>query len=307
VRVRYARETRDSIEALEGAWVPVSDGGEVPLRELASIEYVRGPEMIRSEDSFLIGYVLFDKQPDWAEVDVVEEATAYLGARIASGDLVLPEGVSYVFSGSYENQVRATRKLAMVVPLSLMIIFLILYMQFKRVPITLMVFTGIFLAWSGGFLLSWLYGREGFLNIVVLGVNLRELFSVHPINMSVAVWVGFLALFGIATDDGVVMCTYLKQRFDADTPNDIAGIREAVIEAGLRRIRPCMMTTATTLLALIPVLSSSGRGADLMIPMAIPSFGGMLIQVLTTLLAPVLFCAWQEKNQKKSCTLANRG
>lgn len=307
VRVRYARETRDSIEALEGAWVPVSDGGEVPLRELASIEYVRGPEMIRSEDSFLIGYVLFDKQPDWAEVDVVEEATAYLGARIASGDLVLPEGVSYVFSGSYENQVRATRKLAMVVPLSLMIIFLILYMQFKRVPITLMVFTGIFLAWSGGFLLIWLYGTEGFLNIVVLGVNLRELFSVHPINMSVAVWVGFLALFGIATDDGVVMCTYLKQRFDADTPNDIAGVREAVIEAGLRRIRPCMMTTATTLLALIPVLSSSGRGADLMIPMAIPSFGGMLIQVLTTLLAPVLFCAWQEKNQKKSCTLANRG
>ena len=140
----------------------------------------------------------------------------------------------------------------------------------------------------------WLYGQDWFLNFGVLGENMRELFQVHPINVSVAVWVGFLALFGIATDDGVVMSTYLKQSFDKTRPAGRDAIREAVVAAGKRRIRPCLMTTATTVLALIPILTSSGRGSDVMVPMAIPSFGGMTVVLVTVFVVPVLFCAVEE-------------
>jgi len=173
---------------------------------------------------------------------------------------------------------------------ALFAIFMILYLQFRSVPTTAMVFTGIFVAWAGGFLMLWLYGSDWFLNFEVFGVNLRQMFHMHPIKMSVAVWVGFLALFGIASDDGVVMATYLNQTFDREKPADIEAIRAATIHAGARRVRPCLMTTATTILALIPVLTSTGRGADVMVPMAIPSFGGMCIEVLTMLVVPVLYC-----------------
>jgi Cu(I)/Ag(I) efflux system membrane protein CusA/SilA len=152
------------------------------------------------------------------------------------------------------------------------------------------VFSGIFLAWSGGFLLIWFYGQPWFLNVEILGIDMRELFGVHTINMSVAVWVGFLALFGIASDDGVVIATYLDQSFRRLKLDGVAAIRQATVEAGQRRIRPCLMTTATTLLALIPVLTSSGRGSDVMIPMAIPAVGGMIIELLTLFLVPVLYC-----------------
>jgi Cu(I)/Ag(I) efflux system membrane protein CusA/SilA len=144
----------------------------------------------------------------------------------------------------------------------------------------------------------WLYSREWFLNFGVFGVNMRELFDVHTINLSVAIWVGFLALFGIASDDGVVMCTYLRQSFQAQKPRGVDQIRRAVVEAGTRRIRPCLMTTATTVLALIPVLTSTGRGSDIMVPMAIPSFGGMTIEVLTMLVVPVLYCVMKESGLK---------
>ena len=121
-----------------------------------------------------------------------------------------------------------------------------------------------------------------------------NLFQVHTVNLSVAVWVGFLALFGIATDDGVVMGTYLEQSFRDRPPATVTDIREATLAAGRRRVRPCLMTTATTVLALIPVLTSTGRGADVLVPMAIPSFGGMTIEVLTMLIVPVLYCAIKE-------------
>ncbi len=295
VRVRLARERRDSLEALRDLPISAMDGAQIPLGQLADIRYVRGPEMIKSEDAKLLGYVLFDKRPGFAEVDAVEAARRHLEDRIASGALALPAGVSYVFAGSYENQLRASRKLALVVPLSLFVIFLLLYLQFRQIPVTLMVFTGIFVAWAGGFLLIWFYAQPWFLDAHLFGMNLRSLFGVHAMNLSVAVWVGFLALFGIATDDGVVMCSYLDQRFSGSSFSTREAIRQATLDAGLRRIRPCMMTTATTLLALIPVLSSSGRGADLMIPMAIPSFGGMLAQAMTTLIAPVLYCLREER------------
>ncbi len=128
----------------------------------------------------------------------------------------------------------------------------------------------------------------------MFGVNMRELFQVHPINLSVAVWVGFLALFGISDDDGVIMGTYLNQVFRAKKPTTIEQIRQATIAGGKRRVRAALMTTATTILALIPIFTSVGRGSDIMVPMAIPSFGGMTIEILTMLIVPVLYCAVQE-------------
>jgi len=294
VRIRYQRQMRDQIDAL-GRILVAGDGGvEVPLGELAQIRYVRGPQMIKSEDTFLTAYVLFDKRPGYAEVDVVESCKSYLDRKKADGQLILPAGVSYGFAGSYENHIRSQRTLALALPGALFAIFLILYLQFRSVATTSLVFSGIMVAWAGGFVLIWLYGQGWFLDLEVFGVNLRELFQVHPINLSVAVWVGFLALFGIASDDGVVISTYLDQTFRARQVQTVEQIRQAVLEAGMRRVRPCLMTTATTVLALMPVLTSTGRGADIMVPMAIPCFGGMIIEVITMLIVPVLYCAVKE-------------
>ncbi|HDP33572.1 MAG TPA: efflux RND transporter permease subunit, partial [Candidatus Hydrogenedentes bacterium] len=296
VRARYLRELRDSPEALGRILVPARDArvgetAQIPLEQLADIVYAPGPQMIKSEDTFLVGYVLFDKAGDEAEVDVVERAQAYLREHL---DPDLPAGVSYTFAGMYENQLRARRTLMLVLPLSLFIIFLILYQQFRSIIHTLVIFTGIFTAWSGGFILLWLYGQPWFLDGAPFGVDLRELFQIAPVNLSVAVWVGFLALFGIATDDGVVMLTYLGQSFKRKKPDSVQAIRDTALEAGARRVRPCLMTSATTILALIPVLTSTGRGADVMIPMAIPSIGGMAILLITLFATPVLYAAIEE-------------
>ncbi|MEY8849245.1 efflux RND transporter permease subunit [Psychroserpens sp. XS_ASV72] len=298
VRVRYPRELRANPTDLKQIYVPVEKGSPIPLSELATIKYEQGPQVIKSEDTFLVGYVLFDKMDGFAEVNVVENAQTLIQEKIDSGELVVPKGINYQFTGTYENQLRAEKTLSVVVPLALAIIFLILYFQFRSVGTSLMVFTGIAVAFAGGFVMIWLYGQDWFLNFNVFGENLRDLFQMHPINLSVAVWVGFIALFGIATDDGVVMATYLTQTFDRNTPENKKEIRASVVEAGEKRIRPCLMTTATTILALLPVLTSTGRGSDIMIPMAIPSFGGMLIALITLFVVPVLY-SWKAEVKLK--------
>lgn len=296
VRARYARELRDSIDMFGEVLVSSADGTQqVPLTDLAEVSYTRGPRMIKSEDTFLVGYVTFSAQPGMAEVAVIDAVRSRLDAAISGGELRVPRGVSYRFAGSFENQIRAAETLRIVLPLSLAIIFLILYLQFRTVASALIIFSGIAVAWGGGFLLIWAYSQPWFLDVNVFGENLRDVFRVQPINLSVAVWVGFLALFGIATDDGVVMATYIKQRLDQDKPQGIDAVRKAVMEAGLRRVRPCLMTTATTVLALLPVLTASGRGADIMLPMALPSVGGMLIALLSMFVVPVLFSLVHER------------
>ncbi|HID28776.1 MAG TPA: AcrB/AcrD/AcrF family protein, partial [Desulfobacterales bacterium] len=290
VRVRYLRELRDNIESLGKILVPAPDGTQIPLIQVADISYVRGPQAIKSEDTFLIGYVILDKKPGHAEVDVVEQAQAYLLQKMKSGEWELPAGVSYTFSGSYENQIRAQKTLSVILPLALFIIFMILYFQFRSVLTTLMVFSGILVAWAGGFILIWLYSKPWFLDFTMFDVSMQALFQVHPINLSVAIWVGFLALFGIASDNGVLVATFLDKSFASGRVSTIQEAREATMAGALRRIRPAVMTSATTILALIPVLTSTGRGADVMVPMAIPSFGGMLMAVITVFVVPVLYC-----------------
>ena len=299
IRVRYPRELRANPADLNQIYIPVAKGNQVRLSELATIRYEKGPQVIKSEDTFLVGYVLFDKLEGFAEVGVVENAQSLIQQKIDSGELVVPKGINYTFTGTYENQLRAEETLAVVVPLALAIIFLILYFQFRSVATSLMVFTGIAVAFAGGFIMIWLYGQDWFLNFSLFGENLRDLFQMHTIYLSVAVWVGFIALFGIATDDGVVMATYLTQTFERNTPENKKEIRASIVEAGEKRIRPCLMTTATTILALLPILTSTGRGSDIMIPMAIPSFGGMLIALITLFVVPVLFSWRQEFKLKK--------
>ena len=297
VRVRYAREERDHPAALADVRVPTPDGASIPLGQLATVQYVRGPQVIKSEDTFLTGYVIFDREASIAPVDLVERARGALQARQRSGQLELPAGVSYRFAGSYEDQVRSEARLAVLVPLALLLIFVILYVQFGRASTTVIIGSGVVVAISGGMGLIWLYNQPWFLDAAPLGIDLRELLQVGPMNLSVAVWVGVIALAGIATDDGVVMATYLHQRFfgpEVDPPKDVEQVRRRVLEAGRRRVRPCLMTTATTILALLPVVTSTGRGADVMGPMAVPILGGMSVELITLFVVPVLYSAREE-------------
>jgi Cu(I)/Ag(I) efflux system membrane protein CusA/SilA len=251
VRIRYPRELRNTLEDLSGILIPTATGPQIPLREIARIEFSRQAQVIKSEDTFHVGYVVFDLKEGNAEVDVVEEAGQYLQKKVESGDLQLPTGVSYTFAGSYENQVRSEKKLAIVLPLALFLIFLIIYLQFRSPMVTLLIFSGVFVAWSGGFVMLWLYGQEWFLNFSLFGLNIRELFQMREYNLSAA-----------------------------------------------------LMTTATTLLALLPVLTSTGRGSDILVPMAIPSFGGMVFAMGTMLVVPVLYCLYEETRLKGSSPLS---
>jgi Cu(I)/Ag(I) efflux system membrane protein CusA/SilA len=299
VRVRYPRELRDDPSSLKKIYIATPTGVQVPLGDLVDIEYVRGAQMIKSENTFLVGYVLLDKKDGFAEVDVVEDAQAYIQSKIDAGELIVPAGVNYKFSGSYENQIRAEKRLAIIVPLVLIIIFLILYFQFKSISTSLMVFAGIAMAFSGAFIMLWLYGQSWFLDFTFFGTHMRDLFQIHTINLSVAVWVGFIALFGIATDDGVLMGNYLDQSFKNNKTTSVSEVRNAVVIAGKRRIKPAVMTSATTIIALLPVLTSTGRGADIMIPMAIPAFGGMIVASITYFIVPVLYSMREERKLKK--------
>ncbi|MFT5570687.1 MAG: Cu(I)/Ag(I) efflux system membrane protein CusA/SilA [Cyclobacteriaceae bacterium] len=300
VRVRYPRELRDDPESLKKILIATPTGAQVPIGQLIELTYKRGPQAIKSEDTFLVGYVLFDKKDGYAEVDVVNEAQGAIKDQIESGALVVPAGVSYKFSGSYENQVRAEKRLSIIVPLVLAVVFLILYFQFKSVSTSLMVFSGIAMAFSGGFIMIWLYSQGWFADFSIFGTNLRDLFQMQTINLSVAVWVGFIALFGIATDDGVLIATYLDQSFVRNKPATLNEVRNAVVEAGARRIKPALMTVSTTMIALLPVLTSTGRGSDIMIPMAIPSFGGMAFALVSIFIVPVLYSFREEWKLKKT-------
>ena len=304
VRVRYQRELRDEPQAMGRILISAPTGERVPLAELVGpFESVPGPQMIKSEDASKVAYVTFDTARGVAEVDAARQVEDFLDGRRDSGRLKLPKGVTYRLDGSFRSEQQANQTLKIVVPVALGLIFLILYLHFRSIPATALVFSGIAIAFSGGFLLLWLYTQSWFLNWDALGTSMRELFQVHGINLSTAIWVGFLALFGIATDNGVVMGTYLEQSFRARKPDSVEGIRQAAVYAGTRRVRACLMTTATTILALLPVMTSHGRGSDIMVPMALPCFGGMFIQVLTMLAVPVLYSLIRERGLRRSSAL----
>lgn len=283
IRVRYPRELRERFDDLERILVPTSTGAHIPIGQVAKIRYRIGPQELKSENGLLVGYVTLNTR-DRDEVSVVEDAEKLLQAEkkrsdelIAAGrheeaSLVLPPGYYWRWSGQFENQQRAMARLSWLVPLVLVSMVVMLYLAFGRWWLALVVFVDIAVSTSGGFIMLWAWGA----------------------NLSVAVWVGFIALFGVADDDSVVMLTYLEDIFKKKTPRSVDEIREMVIEAGLKRIRPCLMTTATTVVGLMPIFLTQGRGSDVMQPMAIPSMGGMAVSAVTIFVVPALYCLVQE-------------
>lgn len=302
IRVRYPREVRNSPEDLSSIDITLSNGKKIPLSEVATIDYERGPQYIRSEESFLTSFVTFAKSPKVSEVSAIKAIQKHLESQIASGEMMVPDQVNYEFSGMYENYLNSKKTLSFVIPITLIVILLILYMQFRSVSTAMMVFSGVAVAFGGGFLLLWLFGQGWFMNFDLGWGNFRDIFHIQKIDLSVAVWVGFIALFGIATDDGVVMATYLNTSFALKKPKNNNEIYDAVAAAGKKRIKPCLMTTATTVLALLPLFTSVGKGSALMIAMAVPCLGGMSVALITLFIVPLLY-GWREELKLKTPTL----
>lgn len=278
IRVRYLREFREDIPELEKILVPSSSGAQIPLAQVLTIKSVLGPQEIKGERGLLVGYVTMNTR-DRDEVSVVEDAEAVLQAALREGRLKLPAGYYWEWSGQFESQVRATARMSILVPVTLFIMIVMLYLGFKRWWIAPIIYFGILTSAAGGFIMLAWWGA----------------------NLSVAVWVGFLVLFGVADDDGVVISTYLESIFDKATFNSAQDIREAVVQAGLKRIRPCLMTLSTTVFGLMPIFWTHGRGSDVMQPMAIPSVGGLAVSLCVTIfIAPCLFCAVEEWKWKRA-------
>lgn len=278
IRVRYLREFREDIPELEKILVPTSSGAQVPLAQVVKIKSVLGPQEIKGERGLLVGYVTMNTR-DRDEVSVVEDAEATLQAALRDGKLKLPAGYYWEWSGQFESQKRATARMQILVPATLFIMIIMLYLGFERWWIAPIIYFGILTSAAGGFIMLAWWGA----------------------NLSVAVWVGFLVLFGVADDDGVVISTYLESIFDKLQPNSVQEIREAVVQAGLKRIRPCLMTLSTTVFGLMPIFWTHGRGSDVMQPMAIPSVGGLAVSLCVTIfIAPTLFCAVEEWKWKRA-------
>ncbi|MDE0425676.1 MAG: efflux RND transporter permease subunit [Candidatus Poribacteria bacterium] len=275
IRIRYMRELRDNVEALKRVLVPAPKGLHIPLEQLVTIERRPGPAKIASENTLLFSRVFCDVDVDTIGlVDFVALAQKTLDEKIKP---TLPQGYFYAFSGQYEAELEARSRLAIVVPVCIAVIFILLYLQFKSPSAMFSIFLAIPFAFIGGMWMQWLmqYIPEA------LGGG-------YAIKYSTAVWVGYIALFGIAVEDGIVLIEYLLERVRGGEPID-----EAVINAGLLRVRPIVMTTATTILALLPIMLaeiSTTTGAELMKPIAVPTFGGMVSATVANLiLAPVLF------------------
>jgi Cu(I)/Ag(I) efflux system membrane protein CusA/SilA len=266
IAVRYQRNFRDHPEALSQALIPTPSGGQIPISEVARVYFSRGPAMIRDEDGSLTGYVYLNlKTRDYG--GFVNRAEQLLHQQLA-----LPAGYTWRWAGEYEFEMRAKERLKIILPIVFFIIFLLLYMVFKSaLEAAVLIFPTLY-AMSGGLLLQWLLGY----------------------NFSVAVWVGYIALFGIAVETGVVMVVYLdeayQRRANQGTPLTEKALVEAVIEGAVQRLRPKLMTVTAVILSLAPILWETGIGSDVMKPIAAPIVGGMITSTIHVLiLVPVFF------------------
>jgi Cu(I)/Ag(I) efflux system membrane protein CusA/SilA len=266
ISVRYALDFRDDIQKLERVVIATPSNAQVPLGELAGISFSKGPAMIRDEDAALTGYVYLDLNTrDYG--GFVSRADKLLREK-----LQLPAGYSLKWSGEYEFELRAKERLKIVLPVVFATIFLLLYMVFRSVTEALILIFPTLYAMTGGLLLQWYLGY----------------------NFSVAVWVGYIALFGIAVETGVVMVVYLHEALDrrlaAGSVLQRGDIEQAAIEGAVHRLRPKLMTVAAVLASLVPILWETGVGSDVMKPIAAPIVGGMITSTINVLiLVPVFF------------------
>src|SRR5882757_6738946 len=276
VNVRYGRDFRDNVEELRRVLIGTPTGAQIPISEVAKVSFSRGPSMIRDEDGALTGYVYIDLN------------TKDYGGFVASANnlfrqkLALPPGYTYKWSGEYEFELRAKERLQLILPVVFCVIFLLLYMVFHSVAeAAVLIFPTIY-ALTGGLILQKILGY----------------------NFSVAVWVGYIALFGIAVETGVVMVLYLHEalnrRLASGKPLKHEDIETAVIEGAVHRLRPKLMTVCVVLASLIPILWESGIGSDVMKPIAAPLVGGMITSTIHVLiLVPVFFALMKERSLRK--------
>ena len=269
VRVRYLREYRDNVDALERILVPTPGGAQIPIGQLTDIRKVMGPAMINSENGLLRAYVLMNirgRDP----VGFVREAS-----RVVAQHVALPPGYFLSWSGRYENELEARKRLRIVVPLALLVIIMLLYIKFKSLSSTLLIVLALPFAVVGGIWLQFILGY----------------------NFSTAVWVGFIALLGVAVEDGIVMVDFLQLVFRRrGNLEDRQSVRQAILEGAGLRVRPILMTTATTILALLPVMLSTGTGSEIMKPIAVPTIGGMVTATaLNLIVVPLVFCWFRER------------
>lgn len=278
VRVRYLRELRDNPEALNRIFVPTPGGEQIPLTQLAELKRVHGPSMIQSENTLPYARIFVNVNQDVIGlVDFVKEAQAVVDEKIKSGEVKLPPGYFISWSGQFESEMESRKRLIPSLIICLAVILLLLYMAFKSFISLAVVATGLPISLMGGIILLFILG----------------------LKFSTAVWVGFIALFGVATDNAVVLVSCLDDLFRNKKPDSKKEVRETVIQGGLLRVRPAMMTTMTTIIALIPVMLSSGTGSEVMRPMASPTVGGLVTATLSNLiLVPVLYSWLKERSLK---------
>ena len=272
INVRYSRDFRDDIAQLQRVVIATPAGAQIPISEVAKVYFSRGPAMIRDEDGLLTGYVYLDlATKDYG--GFVAKAN-----RLLNEKLRLPAGYGYKWSGEYEFEVRAKERLKFIVPIVFFVIFLLLYMVFHSVTEAAVLIFPTFYAMTGGLILQYWLGY----------------------NFSVAVWVGYIALFGIAVETGVVMVVYLHESLDKRIASGIPlkheDIEAAAIEGAVQRLRPKLMTVTAVLASLIPILWESGIGSDVMKPIAAPIVGGMITSTIHVLiLVPVFFAVMKER------------
>ena len=276
INVRYNRDFRDDVEQLRRVLIATPTGAQIPISEIAKVYFSRGPSMIRDEEGLLTGYVYLNL------------ATNDYGGFVAKADrllrekLSLPPGYSYRWSGEYEFELRAKQRLKLILPIVFFVIFVLLYMVFHSVTEAAVLIFPTFYALTGGLILQWLLGY----------------------NFSVAVWVGYIALFGIAVETGVVMVVYLHESLDkrlvSGVPLKHEDIETATIEGAVLRLRPKLMTVTAVLASLVPILWESGVGSDMMKPIAAPIVGGMITSTINVLiLVPVFFALMKERSLRR--------
>lgn len=272
VRLRYRRDIREGIDELGRLPVVTPQGEVLPLEELATIGTSWGPGAINSENARLVAHVAFSPGGETGDLETVNAVEKSLTTALRSGELSLPAGYTWEMVGSFQNQIEANRRLLVIIPLVVVANLLLIYLQFRSLPLALIIFSQIPVAFAGG----------------MIGVAIAD------VEINTAVWIGFIALFGISVDDGVVIATYMEQLFMRRKIESVADLREATVEAGKRRIRPCLMTAFTTFAALTPVMLAEGRGADVAQAMALPVFAGMFIEMISLFVVPVFYCGFME-------------
>ncbi len=283
IDVRYARAFRDNVEAMRGVLIGTPSGAQIPLGQVAQVSFTHGPAVIRDEDGQLTGYVYLDiKDSNYG--GFVNAAN-----RLLQSKLVLPTNYTYQWSGEYQFELRAKQRLKLILPTVFFLIFVLLYMIFHSAAEAVVLIVPTIYAVTGGLLLQWLLGY----------------------NFSVAVWVGYIALFGIAVETGVVMVVYLHEALDrhllAGEIHNAHDIELAAIEGAVQRLRPKLMTVAAVLASLIPILFETGIGSDVMKPIAAPIVGGMITSTIHVLiLVPVFFVMMKERALRRG-TLRDRG